>query len=215
MTHMRRARGVLKINPRQFASVTGRANTMCAGIDNNPTLFPNPTVPTSAIKAQVAVVTAAATVAATRAKGAAAARDVQVHILVGMMETDAIYIQSVADKAATWDAAASTLQAGGLVVAAVGQQNKAVLTLKQGAASGTVDMFANESILTANLRGGYFFNWSFSSDGKTWSNLGSTPKARTSLANLTPLTTYSFRVSVTNSDGIPGEWSQAVSFMVH
>jgi hypothetical protein len=32
---------------------------------------------------------------------------------------------------------------------------------------------------------------------------------------LTPLSTYGFRVSVTNSAGIQGEWSQIISFLVH
>jgi hypothetical protein len=36
-----------------------------------------------------------------------------------------------------------------------------------------------------------------------------------SVANLTPLTTYGFRVAVTSSSGIMGEWSPIVSLLVH
>jgi hypothetical protein len=35
------------------------------------------------------------------------------------------------------------------------------------------------------------------------------------VANLTPLTSYGFRVSVTNNAGVAGEWSQIVYFLVH
>ncbi len=61
-----------------------------------------------------------------------------------------------------------------------------------------------------------FFNWQSTGDGgKTFVTLPSTPKSKTTVANLPPLTTYGFRVCVTNSDGVMGEWSQIVSFLVH
>jgi hypothetical protein len=41
------------------------------------------------------------------------------------------------------------------------------------------------------------------------------PKAKTSTANLTPLTSYGFRVAVTTSDGVMGPWSPVVPFVVH
>ena len=57
------------------------------------------------------------------------------------------------------------------------------------------------------------FNWSWSSDGKTWSNLPSTPYADTEIANLGP-GTYLFRVSATVGK-VPGEWSQSTSLTIH
>ena len=60
-----------------------------------------------------------------------------------------------------------------------------------------------------------FFNWQYTADGgKTFVTLPSTPRARTTVSGLTALSTYGFRVSVTNSDGVAGEWSQIVSFLV-
>jgi hypothetical protein len=79
-----------------------------------------------------------------------------------------------------------------------------------------VALKANARALAGRTSKKTFFNWQMTSDGgKTFTNLPSTPKAQTSVANLTPLATYGFRVSVTNSDGAAGEWSQIVSFLVH
>jgi len=44
--------------------------------------------------------------------------------------------------------------------------------------------------------------------------LPSTPLASTTVTGLTPLTTYEFRVSLTDKSG-EGPWSQALSFLVH
>jgi hypothetical protein len=215
MATVHRARGVLKIKRRKTTTVLGRANAMCVGIDDNPGLFPSPTVPTSAIKAQVVIVNGCETVAATHAKGSAPARDVQRNLLVGMLETDLVYIQGCADKSATWDQAKSTLLAGGVEVADVADRVKPILDVQQGKTPGSVILIANAAVLTAGLKGGYFFNWDSTVDGKTFTALPSTPKSKTSVANLTPLTTYGFRVSVTDSTGTPGQWSQIIYFLVH
>jgi hypothetical protein len=206
---------VLKIKRNKTTSVVGRANAMCVGFDDHAALFPSPPVPTSAIQAQVAVVNKCETVAATRAKGSATARNVQRNLLVGMLETDLVYIQGCADKSPTWDGAVNILQAGGVEVAGVAVHAKAILEIKQGPTSGSVILMANASLLTAGLKGGYFFNWESTIDGKTFVTIPSTPKATTSVANLTPLTNYGFRVSVTNSAGIPDQWSQTIYFLVH
>jgi hypothetical protein len=215
MATVHRARAVLKIKRTQTASVVGRANAMCTGIDDNPALFPSPLVTTSAIQAQTVIVNKAETVATTRAKGSATARNVQRNLLVGMLETDLGYIQNCADKSPTLDQAVATIQAGGVEVAGVGSRVKGILEVKQGPTPGSVLLDANAALLTAGLKGGYFFNWESTLDGKTFVTLPSTPKSKTSVANLTPLTTYGFRVGVTDSNGIPGQWSQIIYFLVH
>jgi hypothetical protein len=214
MATMHRARAVLKIKRKKTVSVTGKANAMCTGIAANPTLFPTPNPAISAILAQIAVVNKAEVLAATRAKGTAAARNVQLGLLVGMMETEQLYVQGVADTSATPDQAMSTIQAGGLTVALVGHHTKAILAVTQGPQSGSVVLVANATALGASRQRKTFFNWQSTIDGKTFVSLPSTPKATTTLASLTPLTTYGFRVSVTNSEGVAGEWSQIVFFLV-
>jgi hypothetical protein len=188
---------------------------MCVGIDENTALFPSPPVTTSIIQTQVGVVNKAETLAATRARGSASARDVQLNLLVGMLETDLTYIQGVADKSATWDQAVVTLQAGGVLVATVGSRVKGILEIKQGPTAGSVMLDANVALLTADLKGKFFFNWEWTLDGKTFTTLPSTPNHTTSVAGLTPLTSYGFRVSVTADGGIPGTWSQIIYYLVH
>jgi hypothetical protein len=77
-----------------------------------------------------------------------------------------------------------------------------------------VDLDANATALGAAGRKKSCFNWQFTADGKTYVTLPPTPTCKTSVSNLTPLATYGFRVSVTGSSGIAGEWSQTVSFLV-
>ena len=60
-----------------------------------------------------------------------------------------------------------------------------------------------------------FFNWSYTLDGaKSFVNLPPTTIGRTTLQNLTPLTTVGVRVNLNGLDG-PGEWSQVVYLVVH
>jgi hypothetical protein len=210
---MQRARGVLKIKPKSTVSAVGRANAMCVGIDDNASLFSTPAVATSAIQAQVVVVNKCEVVVATRARGSASARDVQRKLLVGMLETELTYLQGIADKAPTYDQAVSILEAGGVLVAIVPPHIKAILEIKQGPA-GSVSLDANVAALTAGLRGKFSFNWESTLDGKSFATLPSTPNHLTTVANLTPMTSYGFRVSVTNAAGVSQPWSQVVYFVV-
>jgi hypothetical protein len=214
MATVHRARAVLKINKKITASVVGRANAMCVGLDDNPTVFTNPSPTTSAIQTQVGIVNKAEVLAATRAKGAASARNVQRNLLAGMLETELTYIQGIVDKSPTWDQAVATIQAGGLLAAIVPNRVKGVLVITQGPTSGSAILDANVTVLTASLKGKFFFNWQSTVDGKTFVTLPPTPNHKTAVANLTPLTSYGFRVSVTNAAGVEGEWSQIVYFLV-
>jgi len=210
-----RARGILNIIRTKTASVVSRANAMTTGWGNNATVFvtPNPTIQT--INGQVVIVNKAETLAQTRAKGSAGARNVQRSILVGMLETGLTYTQGIADTASTPEQAASILELGGVVVAAVGQKAKQILTVTQGPQPGEVNLEAFARVLKNGARSG-FFNWQSTIDGgKTLVNLPSTPKCKTTAAGFTPLTTVGFRVCFTGPTAIPGEWSQIVNFLVH
>jgi hypothetical protein len=214
MATVHRARAVLRIKKRKTVSVVGRANAMCNAIDNNAPLFPAPNPPTSTIRDQVAVVNKAESLANTRAKGAAGARDVQRNALVAMLESETTYIQSVADKSPTWDQAVATINNGGLEVAALGGKKKDSLEVKVGTRAGSVILDANVASLTAGLKGKFFFNWQSTIDGKTFVNVPSTPNHLATVEDLTPLTTYGFRVSVTDNAGVMGPWSQIVYYLV-
>jgi hypothetical protein len=215
MASARRARGILKIKKNNTVSVVGRANVMCDGVDDNPTVFPSPSVPTATVRNQVAVVNKCESQAKTRAVGTASARTVQRNLLVGMLETQLTYIQGCADKASTYDQAVSVLQSGGVALAGVGLHQKEVIEIKQGPKPGSVVLDANVAMLTAGLKGKFSFNWQSTVDGKVYTTLPSTPNHLTTVANLPTLTSVGFRVSVTDAKGVVGQWSQTMFFLVH
>jgi hypothetical protein len=109
----------------------------------------------------------------------------------------------------------STLHAGGVELAAFGEHDKPILEVSQGPTSGAVDLEANVgALLGADARRKHFFSWEYTTDGKTYIGMPSTPDARTTLTGLTPLTTVGFRVAVTLSKSPMGPWSQVVNFLV-
>ena len=127
------------------------------------------------------------------------------------------YVQSIADTMSA-ENAAQVIQAAGLVVAGTtGKHFKAILAATLTPVQGLVHLEANASVLLAAVgksRKKTHFLWQYSVDGKSWTSVPTTNYARTDITGLTPLTTYSFRVSVTVG-AVVGEWSQAVSILVH
>jgi hypothetical protein len=206
----------MKCNRKNTASVTGTAKAMTTGIGNHPNVFATPNPPLNTIENQTQVVETAETLARTRAQGAAAARNVQRRILVGLLEAGVMYVQQTADALPTLDAAISAIQAAGLTVALVPRYQKPILKVTHGPTPGSVALDANAKQLGAGGRRKTFFNWQYTADGgRTFVNAPPTPKSKTLLSGLTPLTSYGFRVSVTNPDGVAGEWSPLVTFIVH
>jgi hypothetical protein len=187
---------------------------MAKGLGDHPALFSDPRPPRATLDDQIAATEQAQVVADKGGKGAAAARDVQLGILVGMMESELVYIQSVADTG-TPDEAISTLLAGGVEIARSRAHGKAVLGVRQEPAPGSVILDANaRELLGRDIRRKHFFHWAYTTDGKTFVDMPSTPEARTTLSGLTPLTTVGFRVAVAKTQGVVGPWSHVVSFLV-
>jgi hypothetical protein len=209
-----RARGVLKIKRRDALAALKRAKLMEQGLSNNAAVFTNPN-PTLAVFSNQITVTDKAQVAANNGgKGMAAARDVQLGLLVGMMGSELVCIQTVAD-AGNPDEAVQTLQAGGVEVALVGRRNKPILQAMQGTTTGSVVLEANATIiLGSNLRRKHFFTWEYTTDGKTFVALPPTPTATTTVSGLTSLTTVGFRAGATTSNNVATEWSALVNFLV-
>jgi hypothetical protein len=185
------------------------------GLGDHVDIFPTPNPALVIFSNQIAVTDKAQVVAGQGAKGSAAARDVQVGLLAGMMGTELMYMQSVAD-AGSPDEAVSTLLAGGVEIAAFGPREKAILTVTQGPVPGAVALAANAgALLSGKRRRKHFFQWEYTTDGKTFLAMPSTPEASTTLTGLTPLTTVGCRVAVVMAKGIASAWSQVVNFLVH
>ena len=210
----RRAKGVLKVTRRKAVAALKRAKLMEKGLEDHTGTFPNPNPALPAFSAQIVTTDKAQVVAGNGGKGVAATRNVQLGLLVGMMESELVYIQSIAD-GGNPDEAVSTLQAGGVAVAAVGQRNKAILTVTKGPAPGSVVLEANIGVLLSGKRGRkHFLNWQYTTDGKTFISLPSTPDGMTTATGLTPLTVVGFRVSATMMKGVTSAWSPVVEFTV-
>jgi hypothetical protein len=161
-----------------------------------------------------ALISVQATLKQTKATGLATLRDTKRDVLWAAMEQIRSYIQSLADLLSA-DGAASLIKSAGLVVAGTAQHTKAILEAILTTAPGTVRLVANARALLgqAGASKKATFNWQWSADGKLWNTAASTPYADTEITGLTPMTTYSFRVSVTVGK-TTGAWSQAVILLV-
>ncbi len=215
MATVNRTRAILKIDRRSTPSVTGRAKAARDGLASDTTKFGASNPSSAAIDAQITVVDKAEDQARKRVPGAAAARNVQRSLLVGMLEKVLTFVQGIADTSATREDAVATILAAGLLVATPPQARKQILAAKQGPQSGCVLLAAFAKLLGAAGSAKSCFNWQQTSDGKTFVNQPSTPKAKTMVTGLTPGQSYGFRVSVTRSDGTTGEWTQVVTIIAH
>ncbi len=215
MAQQRRPRGVLGVRRRSAPAVTNRAKLMEKGIGDHPGTFPAPNPPLPVFSAQIVSTDKAQVAAVQGGKGMAAARDVQLGLMLGMMDSELVYMQSIADAAGP-DEAVSILHAGGVEIAGIAQHTKPILTVTQAQPSGPVVLEANASaLLGADIHRKHFFSWECTMDGgKTFVAMPSTPGATTSMTGLTPLTTVGFRVAVTTTKSGMGPWSQVVNIFV-
>ena len=213
MNTIYRVRAILKINRNSTASVLAKAHAVNNGMGADPARFPAPVPPLATLEAQIQIVDAAEQLVATRAKGAAAERDVQRGILVGMLETARHYVQMLCD--ANSGQAVAIIEAAGMAVAIAPTRNDPILKVTDGFQSGTVTLDAHAALLAGKSGRKALFNWQWTTDGgKVFNDAPSTFHAKTMIANLTPLTMVGFRVSVTGVNGL-GEWSQLVTVLVH
>jgi hypothetical protein len=216
MRALRRARAILDVLRTDALAVMARAKGMANGYQNNAAIFVTPVPTIAALEAQIAVVDKAQALVATRVYGAAAARDFETGVLMGLLDNGLVYVQGIADSAQNYDKAVTIIQAAGLVVAGRPARTKAILTVRQAMPGAPVVLDANVGVLTNQSKKHRFFGWQYTADGgKTFVSLPTTSTGRTVVMGLTALTTYGFRVNVTLSDGVPHPWSQIVDFLVH
>jgi hypothetical protein len=213
---LRRARGILGVLHRDAPAVLKRAKLMDQGLTEYAAIFTSPNPSLTVFNNQIVITDKAQVAVGGGGKGLAAARNVEIGVLWGMMGSELLYMQSLAD-AANPEQAAQILRQGGVEVAGVPLHSKAILTVTQGATSGLVSLEANAAALlsTLNLRRKHFFSWEYTLDGKTFIGMPSTPEASTTQGGLTPLTIVGFRVAVTVSKSTQNAWSQVVNFLVH
>jgi hypothetical protein len=209
--HARGKLGVSRDNP---PGVLSRAKLMDQGLTNYANVFTGPNPPLPVFSNQITLTDKAHVAVGGGGKGLAEARDVQVGILWGMMSSQLVYIQSVAN-AGNPDQAVQTLKQGGVEVVLPGDRNKAVLAATQSQPGTPVVLDANATVLLgSNLHRKHFFNWEYTLNGTTFIALPPTAEATTSVTGLTALTTVGFRVAVTVTKSPMGPWSPLVNFLI-
>ena len=212
MTTIHRLRAVLGLQKENFPDLLARAKAIYNGLSGNPTLFVTPNPSLATLEARIQAFDQAQQTAGTRAKGAAPARDLKAGELITSLETARAYVQELVDGSP--EQASVLIEAAGMTVAQGREYSKPLLQATQRQPQSPVHVIANVGALTAHTQRRIYFNWQYSGDGgKTWITLPSTPQGDTYVTDLTPMETYSFRVSVTDSKG-PGAWSQAVALLV-
>jgi hypothetical protein len=217
MPEQSRPRGSFGTTKKNIPNVMFRSKAMYNGFSASVGMLGSPPISMQAFLALITALVSSQEVATeTKAKGSAALRNTKRDAVWTAMEVLLKYAQSIADTM-TVDNAISLFLAAGLLVTKVGAHQKAVLTAALTETQGNVLLEATRTLLVgkADASKKAYFNWQWSPDGgKTWNSATPTPLASTEIPGLTPLTMYSFRVSVTVSKVI-GPWSQAVSLLVH
>jgi hypothetical protein len=192
--------------PKRMPALIVYAQGIAERMTANPS-FPNPTPTVAALNAAIAELQTAETVALSRVKGAAAARNEKRAALVAMLQQLRTHIQTRAD--AEPANAVSIIQSAGVAVRKTPTRRARAFAAKQGAVSGTAKLVA----VTQSRRASY--EWQYSSDGgKTWITSPSTLQAKTTIAGLVPGSTVQFKYRAVTKTG-EGDWSQPVSLLLH
>jgi hypothetical protein len=209
-----RTRVVMKLPRRQATVVLGQAKAVYNALGADPTTFTSPNPPLPILLTHIQEVDVAQQATSTRARGTAAARNAKLDILITSMESERMYVQTICD--ANPERAVAIATSAAMSVGSVSLQSKPVLQAKLGTQPGSVLLLANGTLLIGRRSSRRaVFQWQMSADGgKTWTGLAPTPLASTEIDALTPLTVHEFRVCVTIGK-VTGEWSQAVSILVH
>jgi hypothetical protein len=202
-TKPRHISAVLKL-PKRVKDVGAYAQSILDAMTGNSS-FPTPTPPIATVQADLNAFNASEAAALTRAKGAADTRNAKLLVLHEDLRHLVDYVQGVAN-ASPADAAA-IIQSAGMGVRKVTLRTKGELAVQQGAVSGAVKLTAKAVAARA------CYEWQYSTDQKTWTEVPPTLKAKADISGLTAATAYFFRFRGITKTGT-GDWSQVVSLLV-
>jgi len=167
--------------------------------------FPSPSPALATVAAAITDLQNAETAALARSKGAAATRNAKRAVLVSQLQQLRMYVQSIVDPNA--ENGPAIIQSAGMAVKKAATRPPRVFAALAGAVSGTVKIVAP----SAGARSSY--DWQYSTDGKTWTDLTSTIQAKTNLTGQTPGTVLEFRYRPVTKTGA-ADWSAPVSYTV-
>jgi hypothetical protein len=192
--------------PRHVPDVIKFGKTIVGAMTGNAYL-PTPTPTLASVTTRLAELEVAETLAESRAKGAASARNIKLRLVDSYLQGLRAYVQMMAD--ADLDHAVAIIESAGMNVKKHAVRVKSDLTARPGKVSGQVLLDAK-----AAAKGRASYDWEYSMDQKAWTPLPTTLVANTTVSGLTPLTTYSFRHRVlTRKDG-QSDWHQVATLVV-
>jgi hypothetical protein len=168
--------------------------------------FPNAAALITALGNAQKTLTTAETATQTRAIGTVAARNAARTALLSQLHTVRAFVQAAAD--ADPAHAEAMITSCGMAVRKATPRSKAPFVARQGATSGVVQLVAK----AASGRASYEWQWSVDG-GKTWTQLPSTLKARTTLTGVAAGTNGEFRFRALTKEG-QGDWSQPAALLV-
>jgi hypothetical protein len=213
---LHRVRAILAIPPNDFPELEVRGTAVHDGFASDPVLFAkiNPPLPVVALKLGL-FSKAQQTAVTTHAKADYLDRNAKAGSLLTCLESERACVQELADTCASPADAELIIVKGGMVVAKGSTYHKPLLRVRQRQPGGPVEIVAHVAMLTEDTVGAVFFNWQYTSDGgATWITLSPTTRGNTEVGGLASMSTYGFRVAVTDAKGT-GIWSQVVTFLVH
>jgi hypothetical protein len=169
--------------------------------------FPSPSPTLASVTSKLDALEAAELTARTRAKGTAAARNLERKAVEDELTALKGYAQWVAGQ--NPDKADIIIESAGMSSKRVTPRQKPELSVARGGAPGEVVLRAR------SLRRPAAYDWQHSGDGgQTWTAAGTTTVASRTLSGFSAGTTYLFRYRTTVAT-TTGAWSQTVSFAVH
>lgn len=192
--------------------------SMMTGNANFPTPYPSNTPALATVTADITALETAESLALTKAKGAASARDVKKGVVLKDLYALLRYVQGQADNIPA--SAEAIIQSAGFDVKKPGEHMKSDFEVRHGTVSGSVLLTAK----SAGKRASYEWQMSTMQQSSSekeisaapqpvWINLPSTLVAKTSVAGLTPGTTMLFRFRAVLPTG-ESSWSQVVSIII-
>ena len=191
--------------PAKVADLIAYATGVVHAVTNNPA-FPAPVPALAAISAAVSELQAAETVALTRVKGSAAARDDKRAVLVSLLRQLRGYVQAVAD--ATPENGTTIIQSAGIGVRKLFVRATRVFEVKAGPLTGTATATATVAARRAS------YEWQYSTDGgKTWVSAPVTLKSKATIPGLPVGTVVQFRSRAVTKSG-ETDWSQLAALLV-
>ena len=208
-----RTRVALDVERRSYGPLIVRAYAVQASVAAAPALIPSVNPTPAVFLVQIQTLEAAQQRTNARVPGASADRNAAADVVISSLGEIRTYVQGLCD--ASPEKAAQIVAAASMKVIVSTPAYKPILAALLGVPSGSVLLRANKHALVGKTSAMCTFNWEYSLDGqKTWIAVPGTPIPATTIAGLAPLTTVSFRVSVTTKKAT-GAYCQPVSIIVH